>query len=474
MGEKKNGAVVFQLCKSIAAEINASIEKEKEKDGAFKPDKKLLDSLTDNFLYIVDFLKQYLIMGNDILYGSILIQMQVNIDFNLRGFVDIQIDKSGLQFVMRFNPLFLDGLTFPNVLALTVAEILRLIYEHPTTFAEKNEQKDEESHRKLETASDASIEGMISNQIQLDVRQSNVMRVPDDFADYTDITKETDKPAKDLESIDYYFEFLNHFSKKPPPEPSSGGGKSSNGAPASPKNSGGDQKHDWESCDSDKVSDRTKSLVMDALDGIPSDKRGLIPSGIREQIRKMLEPPEINWKQTLRKFVGTIPFPYRKTKKRLNRRQPERGDLSGRLPKRKVDIVVCIDTSGSMSNKVLSYCMTEIFNISKEHDARITIIECDAEVGRVYTAKKPSDISPELTGRGGTSFIPAIDYINKEGKYQKALMIYFTDGFGDSEVPKPRTFRNMWVVIGDEKNLSVKEPYGEVKSLLKDKDWQRL
>lgn len=85
----------------------------------------------------------------------------------------------------------------------------------------------------------------------------------------------------------------------------------------------------------------------------------------------------------------------------------------------------------------------------------------------------------------GTSFIPAIQFINGEkpfdnpnkyplaGKFRDALMVYFTDGYGDDSIPKPKTFRNLWVVLKDEKCLSLKEPYGDVKSLSMDQDWKK-
>lgn len=44
------------------------------------------------------------------------------------------------------------------------------------------------------------------------------------------------------------------------------------------------------------------------------------------------------------------------------------------------------------------------------------------------------------------------------------LLIYFTDGYGEREIPRPKTYRNLWVVLGDEENLSLKEPYGTVIS----------
>ena len=126
-----------------------------------------------------------------------------------------------------------------------------------------------------------------------------------------------------------------------------------------------------------------------------------------------------------------------------------------------------VDTSGSMSNDDLSYAFNEIFNILKTVHFELTIIECDAEVGRVYKVKKPADLKFSVTGRGGTSFVPAIEYIN-EHKYNDAVMVYFTDGYGDYSIPRPKTYRNLWVVLDDESNLSVSEPYGKVMSLRKD------
>jgi predicted metal-dependent peptidase len=112
-----------------------------------------------------------------------------------------------------------------------------------------------------------------------------------------------------------------------------------------------------------------------------------------------------------------------------------------------------------MSDDDLEYCMNEVFNIVKVYEGyKITIIECDAEIGKIYEAKNMADLQLKMSGRGGTSFIPVIEYINGEGhyannskyphagQYRDALLIYFTDGYGDYEIPKPKTYRNLWVV----------------------------
>jgi predicted metal-dependent peptidase len=291
---------------------------------------------------------------------------------------------------------------------------------------------------------------------------------------------ETDVKPKEEQNFEYYYEVLKKFKKR---NSKNGSGGKTNGCNkgmgsdisniASPENSSGDYPHDWESQDSERTSNTAKQILQEALNSMDSKKRGNVPSSILSQIEKMLAKPEISWKDVLKRFIGTIPYPYKSTRTRLNRREPNRIDLPGRVPKKKCQIVICIDTSGSMSDDAISYCMNEVFHIAKENETEITVIECDSQVNRVYVAKKPSEIKPEVCGRGGTSFTPAIEYINSEKKFKRAVMIYFTDGYGEQEIPKPLTHRNIWVVLEDAKCLSVKNPYGEVKSLKMDGDFKK-
>ncbi|MBR5500917.1 MAG: hypothetical protein IKV74_05260, partial [Clostridia bacterium] len=155
----------------------------------------------------------------------------------------------------------------------------------------------------------------------------------------------------------------------------------------------------------------------------------------------------------------------RATRTRLNRRQPERFDLSGRMDDKVLKIVVAIDTSGSMNDHSIAQIFNEIFAILAKRKYEITVIECDAKVQRVYRAKNALDIQKKITGRGGTVFTPVIDYVNQDPYYRDALLIYFTDGFGEEKIPKPKTYRNLWVVFDNVRHLSLKEPYGAVLKL---------
>lgn len=130
-----------------------------------------------------------------------------------------------------------------------------------------------------------------------------------------------------------------------------------------------------------------------------------------------------------------------------------------------------------MSKKLLEKVFTEIFTILKTKEFHLTVIECDAEIQTVYEAKTMSDVRLEVHGRGGTTFIPVIKYVNENRKYRKSLLIYFTDGMGDKHIPVPQVYRMLWVLPyancgtangflkEDEYILSVKEPYGDVISM---------
>lgn len=474
--QRKSIQTTFSFCKELSNSINERIKNNE------KVEQNDLDALVEPFKEVVDFIKAYLILSNDVLYGTILMSINTEVNFKSRALVDLKID--GLSFTVSFNPLFIGNYTLSQVITLTVGEILRLIYEHPSEFSKKNEEKDEKKHAELEDASDASIYTLLSKEIKLardKFDKARPLSIPNDFYSTADITAETDMRVKENESINYYYEVIRKLRKRNSKNSHSNSLSKNKDSSfdnngnniASPVNNQGKEAHDWEGSDPEKTSENGKSIIQAAYNNISSDKRGYIPNGILSQIEKMLSKPEITWKNILRKFIGTVPFPYRNTRKRLNRRQPERGDLPGRLPKRKVNIVICIDTSGSMSDSDIAYCMNEVFHIAKANETKITVIECDATVNRVYVAKKPEDIKPDVKGRGGTCFTPAIEYINKEGKFKDALMIYFTDGYGESEVPKPMTYRNMWVVLHDTKCLSVKNPYGEVKSLSMDGDYAK-
>ena len=164
----------------------------------------------------------------------------------------------------------------------------------------------------------------------------------------------------------------------------------------------------------EEIEEVIKEFVNETYAMIDEKTRGLMPSSFTAAIQKINEPPVINWQSILKKYVGTISANYRHTRLKLNRRQPERFDLSGKETQKIIKLVVAIDTSLSMSKKMISYVFNEIFAIMSKKDYEMTIIECDAAIQNVYKIRKPSQIDLTVRGRGGTSFTPVIEYINND------------------------------------------------------------
>ena len=173
--------------------------------------------------------------------------------------------------------------------------------------------------------------------------------------------------------------------------------------------------------------------------------RGTIPAELQEKIEQLLkpEPPVFNWKGYFRRLLG-IAFDINKRKSR--RKESKRFiELPGLKHKKKHNLLVAIDTSGSVNSEELKEFFSEIYHIWKT-GAKVDILECDMKISKPkyeYNGKMPEFIS----GRGGTSFVEPCTYY-KEHLREYTAMVYFTDGYGDQDEIKP--FGNMmWVITSN-------------------------
>ncbi len=432
---------------------------------ADKTNKDALNIIEDSFRHIFEDIKLFLISKKDRYYGYFLININLEINFKKDIIAGVSIDSN--PFIIIVNPLLLGKYKLREIIYIICHEIEHLVFNHPTEMVRMNPKKNSDIHKKLNIAMDAAVNDMLNEYIN-----NEIMLIPKDIITSRTISELTKKNVAYCQDYAYYYELIGNIEINNQKEllisemfennMKRNQSEHNNSDIITANDSNGNKDHIWTNSDDyHEVSGEIKEFVKEVYDGIPEFSRGLLPAYQIDAINKILAPAKIKWQNVLKKYIGLIPIPYKKTKTRLNRRQPERFDISGRINDRTIRVVVAIDTSGSMSNKMLEYIFTEIFDILKHIKFELTVIECDADIGRVYKAKKISDINMEVTGRGGTSFTPVIEYINKNN-YRDALLIYFTDGFGDDEIPKPKTYRNIWVVFNDINNLSVKNPHGIV------------
>lgn len=170
---------------------------------------------------------------------------------------------------------------------------------------------------------------------------------------------------------------------------------------------------------------------------------GSIPANLRETIEKLRQkkPEVFNWKAYFRRLLGSI---YDVNIRSTRRKQSKRFEGSAGIQhKKKVSILVAVDTSGSVSNKELQDFFSEIEYVHKA-GARVTILECDTQINKVveYDGKR----IPEIVGRGGTSFDPPVEYYIKHKK-EYASLIYFTDG--ECSLPKKSPSGMIWVITSN-------------------------
>jgi len=351
----------------------------------------------------------------------------------------------------------------PEMIYIFCHEIEHIVLNHPADSIKYNSQKDPLIGYKLNVAMDASInDRLTADSIE---NEFNIIEEPEDAITSKYLSDTFRLHIKPLQAFDYYFERL--------PDVGEGGSLPFKIVLADTikkeriitelKRKGIVCLPGWTiSDDPDECTSIIRRFVSDVCKGMPDFVRGNLPGYQKETLDKLLALPTITWKQLLKQYIGTIPNGYRKTRLRLNRRQPDRYDISGVVTDRIIKLIVAIDTSGSMEKETLNNIMVEIFDIIGSRLCEVTIIECDTEIGRVYKARSVKEISYDIQGRGGTSFVPVIEYINSNKYFRDAILIYFTDGMGDYSIPRPLTLRTMWVLHDEHCELSVREQYGTV------------
>lgn len=247
------------------------------------------------------------------------------------------------------------------------------------------------------------------------------------------------------------------------------------------------ENHDWgnseydengqEFGDSEVASNLARQLFENAIGNYEENKamsskgRGVLSKNLQERIDLIKEKTKMDWQQVLRQKIGTLAVPFKLSKNRVNRRQPNRPQLRGKIYDRLVKVTVAIDTSGSMSTKELTYILTEIYNILEAFPYELTVIEFDMNVNKVYTAKNFDEIETVLSGRGGTSYQPVFDYLyDNEYSDQSDVVIFATDGGGEQQVNTKYFSNLLWLLIGGN-HLSIENPLGDIYVLDEDKNY---
>jgi predicted metal-dependent peptidase len=181
---------------------------------------------------------------------------------------------------------------------------------------------------------------------------------------------------------------------------------------------------------------------------------GKMGESLRRLIDHLLQP-QLPWRMLLARYMTGI------ARDDYSFQRPSRREGSAILPSLRstqIDVVIVLDTSGSIGQAEIEEFVSEIDAIKGQMRARITLLACDDKISPaapwLFEPWDTFEVPENLAGGGGTDFRPAFDYVRQLGK-EPDLLVYFTDAeglFPEQEVHFPV----IWLVKG-----RAKTPWGQ-------------
>jgi predicted metal-dependent peptidase len=197
--------------------------------------------------------------------------------------------------------------------------------------------------------------------------------------------------------------------------------------------------------------------------------QGKLSASMKRLFGDLLEP-QISWQDKIDGFfkrkLGSGSWNYRRPDKRYMSR-PDRIYAPSRMGFGADNVVLAIDTSGSIGDKTIDLFLAEALGIIEDvKPQKLWIMWCDAKVHRVDECEEYSDIltvrGKGSVGGGGTSFVPVFEEIASMG-FKPDALVYLTDGYGTFPGKAP-DYPVLWGDISKSPQLY---PWGEVVEIPK-------
>ncbi|MGB5520141.1 MAG: VWA-like domain-containing protein [Gammaproteobacteria bacterium] len=160
--------------------------------------------------------------------------------------------------------------------------------------------------------------------------------------------------------------------------------------------------------------------------------------------------PKLPWRMLLASFMSmTARDDYSYSRPSTRRGDPA---VYPSLRSHETNVVVVIDTSGSISADEIQEFISEIDSIKSQVRARITLLTCDSDLNHgcpwIFEPWDEFAMDVEIRGGGGTNFKPAFNWVEDQDNNPDLLM-YFTDAEGVFPEVEPM-FPVLWLVKGKE------------------------
>jgi len=173
---------------------------------------------------------------------------------------------------------------------------------------------------------------------------------------------------------------------------------------------------------------------------------GKLGGELARMIDHLLQP-QLPWRMLLARYMTAAArddYSYMRPSRR-------EGDfILPTLRSHQLELVVAVDTSGSIKERELAEFIAEIDALKGQVWARVTLLPCDTRLceGAPWVFEPWEEFTPPegIRGGGGTSFLPVFGWIERTGP-RPDLVVYFTDAQGAFPPVAPH-YPVVWLVKG--------------------------
>jgi predicted metal-dependent peptidase len=191
-----------------------------------------------------------------------------------------------------------------------------------------------------------------------------------------------------------------------------------------------------------------------------SSMAGQLPAAMRRELGE-IEPAQLDWRSYLWRYLVQTPTDFQ----HFDRRFVGRGMYLETLSGESVNVLLAVDTSGSIDQAAVRMFLGEVQGILRAYPhLRCELYYADAELYGPYPLTPSSPIPPPIGG-GGTSFRPFFERLpRRRAAWEPSVAIYLTDGYGEFPERAPRC-PVLWVVTPGGLDLD-RFPFGQAVRLL--------
>ncbi len=173
---------------------------------------------------------------------------------------------------------------------------------------------------------------------------------------------------------------------------------------------------------------------------------GKLGGSLARMVDHLLQP-QLPWRMLMARYLSAQSrddYTYMRPSRR------EGGFILPSLRSHQLDLVIALDTSGSIKQTEIDEFLAEIDALKGQIRARVTLLPCDAALAEgapwVYEPWERFECPAEIQGGGGTSFLPVFEWLEIQG-LRPEILVYFTDADGDFP-PQAPNFPVIWLVKG--------------------------